>query len=136
MSRTYGQATTSLPASTKEAPLSTSSSCYGCGTPLPVSTREPLPISWLGRRRRLMVGASAAGVIAIALAWQWSWLVVLGVAPLLLSLAPCAAMCALGLCMHRMAGRSRGTADTEMTPARQQRDAAFNEEEAGMITGD
>jgi hypothetical protein len=83
-----------------------------------------------------MVGASAAGVIAIALAWQWSWLVVLGVAPLLLSLAPCAAMCALGLCMHRMSGRSRGTADTEMTPARQQRDAAFNGEEAGMITGD
>ena len=128
--------TSSLPASTREAPLGTSASCYDCGTSLPVSTREPLPISWLCRRRRLVIGASAAGVIAIALAWQWSWLVVLGVAPLLLSLAPCAAMCALGLCMHRMAGRPRRPADTEMTPARHQRDAAFNGEEAGMITGD
>ena len=128
--------TSSLPASTREAPLGASSSCSDCGTSLPVSTREPLPISWLGRRRRLVIGASAAGVIAIALAWQWSWLVVLGVAPLLLSLAPCAAMCALGLCMHRMAGRPRRPADTEMTPARQQQDAAFNGEEAGMMTGD
>lgn len=128
--------TSSLPASTREAPLGASSSCSDCGTSLPVSTREPLPIIWLGRRRRLVIGASAAGVIAIALAWQWSWLVVLGVAPLLLSLAPCAAMCALGLCMHRMAGRPRRPADTEMTPARHQRDAAFNGEEAGMITGD
>ena len=128
--------TSSLPASTREAPLGASSSCSDCGTSLPVSTREPLPISWLGRRRRLVIGASAAGVIAIALAWQWSWLVVLGVAPLLLSLAPCAAMCAHGLCMHRMAGRPRRPADTEMTPARHQRDAAFNGEEAGMITGD
>ena len=128
--------TSSLPASTREAPLGASSSCSDCGTSLPVSTREPLPISWLGRRRRLVIGASAAGVIAIVLAWQWSWLVVLGVAPLLLSLAPCAAMCALGLCMHRMAGRPRRPADTEMTPARHQRDAAFNGEEAGMMTGD
>ena len=83
-----------------------------------------------------MIGALAVGVIAIALAWQWSWLVVLGVAPLLLTLAPCAAMCALGLCMHRMTGRSRGPAGTETTPAGHQQDAAFNGEEAGMMTGD
>ena len=128
--------TSSFPASTRTAPLGTSANCCDYGTSLPASTRGALPIVWLGRHRRLVIGAFAVGVIATALVWQWSWLVVLGVAPLLLSLAPCAAMCALGLCMHRMAGRSRGTADTEMTPARQQRDAAFNGEEVGMITGD
>ena len=50
----------------------------------------------------------AAGVvIAVAgLAFNWSWLVAAGVAPVLLSLLPCAAMCAAGLCMNRMTGRS------------------------------
>ena len=109
--------TSSFPTITRTAPLGTSASCYDCGTSLPASTRGSLPIGWLGRHRRLMIGAFAVGVIATALAWQWSWLVVLGVAPLLLSLAPCAAMCALGLCMHRMAGRSRGPASTEITSA-------------------
>jgi hypothetical protein len=66
----------------------------------------------------LVIGAFAVGVIAAALVWQWSWLVVLGVAPLLLSLAPCAAMCALGLCMHRKVGRSRGPANAAIIPAR------------------
>src|SRR3546814_3036862 len=36
-------------------------------------------------------------------------LVAVGVAPLLLSVLPCAAMCALGLCMNRMAGKSCST---------------------------
>jgi hypothetical protein len=55
-------------------------------------------------------GAVAIGVIAAASAWQWSWLVALGVVPLLVSVAPCLAMCALGLCMHRGTSRSCGTA--------------------------
>ena len=44
------------------------------------------------------------GVVALAgggAALGWPWLVALGVAPILLSLLPCAAMCALGLCMGR-----------------------------------
>jgi hypothetical protein len=51
-----------------------------------------------------VLGVLALGVIAGAAASQWSWLVAIGVAPLLLSIAPCAAMCGLGLCMHRMGG--------------------------------
>ena len=30
---------------------------------------------------------------------NWGWLVAVGAAPLILSLAPCIAMCGLGLCM-------------------------------------
>jgi len=57
----------------------------------------------VGRR-----GLIAAGVvIAVAgLAFNWSFLVAAGIAPALVSLLPCAAMCALGLCMNRMTGRS------------------------------
>ena len=44
------------------------------------------------------------GVIALAgggAALGWPWLAALGLAPILLSILPCAAMCALGLCMGR-----------------------------------
>lgn len=51
---------------------------------------------------RLMLAGLALVLIGAGLAWQWSWLVAIGVAPLLISAAPCVAMCALGLCMHRM----------------------------------
>jgi len=49
------------------------------------------------------------GVVAMGFASNWSWLVAVGAAPLVLSLAPCAAMCALGLCMN-MKGHSGTTA--------------------------
>lgn len=52
---------------------------------------------YLSRPRTLIVLAIAA--IAAGLAFNWSWLVAAGVAPLLLTLLPCAAMCALHLCM-------------------------------------
>ena len=51
---------------------------------------------------RLVLAGLALAPIGAGLAWQWSWLVAIGVAPLLISAAPCVAMCALGLCMHRM----------------------------------
>lgn len=49
-------------------------------------------------RRGLLIAALA--VIAAGLAMNWGWLTAVGAAPLILSLAPCAAMCALGLCMR------------------------------------
>jgi len=69
-------------------------------------------------RSRLVIAAVGLGVTAVAAAWQWSWLVAIGAAPLLLSVAPCAAMCGLGLCMHRMGGRSCSAA-TSQTPVMQ-----------------
>lgn len=57
---------------------------------------------YLGSRRVLL--ALGAAALVAGLVFNWSALVAAGIAPLLLSLAPCAAMCALGLCMHRMGG--------------------------------
>jgi len=62
---------------------------------------------YLGNRRVLLI---IGGVVLVAgLAFNWSWLAAIGVAPLLLSVLPCVAMCALGLCMNKMSGRSCST---------------------------
>ena len=53
--------------------------------------------SWLRGRRAVMLGLLA--LVGAGLALGWPWLVAFGLAPLVLSLLPCAAMCALGLCM-------------------------------------
>jgi hypothetical protein len=60
---------------------------------------------YLGGRRGLLVLAGVV-VVAGAAALNWSWLAAVGVAPLLLAVLPCAAMCALGLCVGRMGGGS------------------------------
>ena len=59
-----------------------------------------------GRRGLLLVGGA---IVALGLASNWSWLVAAGLAPLLLAMLPCLAMCALGLCMNKMVGRSCST---------------------------
>lgn len=58
----------------------------------------------LGGRRGLFV--LGAAIIVLGAAFNWSWLLALGIAPLLVSALPCLAMCALGLCMHKMTSRS------------------------------
>ncbi|MDD9727623.1 hypothetical protein PVV74_19400 [Roseovarius sp. SK2] len=60
--------------------------------------RPPL----LTRRRLLFVGA--ATVMGGGMALNWGWLTAIGLAPVLVSLAPCAAMCGLGLCMKGGSG--------------------------------
>ena len=57
---------------------------------------------WLTRRRLLFVGA--ATVMGGGMALNWGWLTAIGLAPVLVSLAPCAAMCGLGLCMKGGSG--------------------------------
>jgi hypothetical protein len=59
----------------------------------------------LGTRGLVILGTA---VIAVGLALNWSWLVAIGVAPLLLTVLPCVAMCALGLCMMPKGEKSRG----------------------------
>ncbi len=66
--------------------------------PQPVADRP----SWLRGRRELVVLGIL--VLSLGVAFNWSWLAAVGIAPLLLSALPCGAMCALGLCMNRMAG--------------------------------
>jgi len=59
---------------------------------------------YLGGRRGLLMLAAVG--LAGGLAFNWSWLVAAGIAPLILAALPCVAMCALGLCMNKIAGRS------------------------------
>lgn len=59
---------------------------------------------YLGGRKGII--ALAALIVAAGAALNWSWLMAAGIAPLLLSVLPCLAMCVLGLCMSRIAGTS------------------------------
>ncbi|HUZ73793.1 MAG TPA: hypothetical protein VMU87_12475 [Stellaceae bacterium] len=83
----------------------------------PTDTRRIAPTSplqefvrrWLTGRRGLIVGGIA--LVAAGLALGWNWLGAIGVAPFIIALAPCAAMCALGLCMNKMGGKSCSSGD-------------------------
>lgn len=55
---------------------------------------------------RKLLAVLAVAMVGVGLALNWSWLVAAGIAPILIALAPCAAMCALGLCMRGMGGKS------------------------------
>jgi len=49
-------------------------------------------------RQPIILVSSAALIIGLGLYLNWPAVVTLGLAPLVLTLAPCALMCALGLC--------------------------------------
>jgi hypothetical protein len=68
--------------------------------------REALNIAryYLGKRWALL--ALGGGAFAVGAALNWGWLVAVGIAPILVAAAPCAIMCALGLCAMKMSGRS------------------------------
>lgn len=59
---------------------------------------------YLGGRRGLLILAGLA--LTAGLVLNWSWLVAVGIAPVLIAVLPCIAMCALGLCMSRAGGKS------------------------------
>ena len=59
---------------------------------------------YLSGRRAWIVAAIV--LVALGIYFGWGWLVAAGIAPIFIALAPCAAMCALGLCMNRMGSRS------------------------------
>lgn len=62
---------------------------------------------YLGTRFGLLAIATLA--LGIGAYSSWGWLVAAGIAPLLLTFAPCAVMCALGLCT--MGGKSKSPSD-------------------------
>lgn len=70
----------------------------------PARTAVALLRHYLGGRRGLILLAVIA--LGAGTVLNLSSLVAMGLAPLILALAPCAAMCALGLCMNRMAGKT------------------------------
>ena len=67
-------------------------------------TARALFAHYLGNRKALVLLAVA--IAGAGLALNWTWLVAAGIAPILVALAPCAALCALGLCMSRMGDKS------------------------------
>ena len=64
----------------------------------------------LGSRRGLILAGALLATPALWLGWPW--LAAAGLAPLLVALAPCAIMCALGLCMKKDHNSSPAGADT------------------------
>ncbi len=64
-------------------------------------------------RRGLIVAAVALGIPALWIGWPW--LVVAGVAPLLIALAPCAIMCALGVCAMKAGAKANGEAGSNFS---------------------
>lgn len=81
-----------------------------------IESTKPNPTSYVGDllrglrarlsgRRGLIVLAIVT--VGIGIAFSWGWLAAVGMAPILLALAPCAAMCALGMCMNKTDGKSR-----------------------------
>jgi hypothetical protein len=72
---------------TEEIPMETLTKASSAAGPLRV------PFS---RRGWLLIGL---GLLATGAALNWGWLTAIGAAPLILSLAPCAVMCAAGFCM-------------------------------------
>jgi hypothetical protein len=62
------------------------------------ATRTDAPPGRLPSRGTILLLSLA--LLAAGAYFSWGWLVALGVAPVLVALAPCAAMCALGLCVR------------------------------------
>jgi len=57
----------------------------------------------------VLLGLGSLVVIAGLFFSGWAWLVAAGLAPLILSVLPCVAMCALGVCMMGRSGKSQST---------------------------
>jgi hypothetical protein len=84
-------------------------------TALPKPGPADLARRWLSGRRVLILAAVA---VAGGGAWfGWPWLVAAGIAPILLSLAPCAAMCAVGLCTMKACSRPASGVPADTIPA-------------------
>uniref|UniRef100_UPI001BFDD893 hypothetical protein n=1 Tax=Campylobacter jejuni TaxID=197 RepID=UPI001BFDD893 len=68
-------------------------------------------LGWLRARPRLVFGALAVALLLAASTFGRPWLEALGVGSLVLSLLPCAAMCAAGLCMKGNGGCAKQGSD-------------------------
>lgn len=78
-------------------------------TPLRYDLLQAARYYLAGRRGLVLLGAG----VAIPAIWLgWPWLLAAGIAPILISLAPCLIMCGLGLCMMRSCGKQAGAEET------------------------
>jgi hypothetical protein len=81
----------------------TSASCCAT-TDSGASGRLP---AWATRNRLVLAGSA---VVIGGAALNWGWLTAIGVAPILLAMAPCGIMCAVGMC--KMGKKTPVTAPT------------------------
>lgn len=77
-------------------------------SPSRASLLERLRDYWGGRRGLVALGGLA---LVAGVGLNWGWLTAVGVTPILLAILPCAAMCALGLCMPGMMRKPSGAPD-------------------------
>jgi hypothetical protein len=67
----------------------------------PPFSRIDLPrgalLAWIGNR--YVLTAIGLAIVGSGLALGWDWLTAIGVAPIIVSVAPCLIMCGLGVCM-------------------------------------
>jgi hypothetical protein len=84
---------------------------------------------YLGGRRGLIILSVSA--LAVGGFLSWDWLVAVGLAPLIIAVAPCAVMCALGLCMSRMGGQS---CSSQSSAAESQSDARSSLSDLDTVT--
>jgi hypothetical protein len=87
----------------------------------------------LGSRRGVIAIAVAAIIAGAAL--NWNWLVAVGLAPILIAFLPCAVMCGLGLCMHKMTNGSGGSGATNSQHEAKQALDSVNPERARVTPG-
>ena len=80
-----------------------------CGSP--THNRAGSLRSWIGDRRVLAVAGLA--VTGTGLSVGWDWLTAVGLAPLIVSVAPCLIMYALGVCMM---GRNHQACSSRRAP--------------------
>lgn len=92
---------------TTDAPSAVSASRCAPGSSIPSS--GGVLRSWIGDRRVLAVAGLA--VTGTGLGLGWDWLTAVGIAPLIVSTAPCLIMCALGLCMMRRGHQPSSSSD-------------------------
>lgn len=71
---------------------------------------SPLGRYFSGRGGLLVLGGI---VVTLGVGLNWSWLAAAGITPILVGLLPCAAMCAIGLCLPRL---MRANAAEQTTP--------------------
>lgn len=57
-----------------------------------------------GLRRPSLLLVTGAVIVVAGMALNWDWLAAMGAAPIILSLAPCALMCTVGICCRRTEG--------------------------------
>ncbi|SRR5260370_111249 len=73
----------------------------------PSKTARDLIRSCIASRWGLIISGTA--IVVVGLALGWNWLTAVGLAPLIISVAPCLIMCALGMCMMSRGSPSSAT---------------------------